>query len=1781
MPDGLMPAVTKSPGSDPFIGESAMHHDSRPRLGTHMGLVIAGAVFVLGGAGNVFAQAHPLFSLSQEMREPAIRSEDPLDAADRELLKEAGQTVEPELAEVIRHRIARIDLAHLDALRGALSGEREEPAPRLEEPSAGEREGLAPRMAEPEKSWGLRLNLFDDAAFDLMDLDISATPRGFTLSAAVKGSLFGTATLAVNGDVVSGLVRVQRGIYTIRSVGGGRVEIRHVRPPPPDLAPPEPPLLTAGAPRAGFAQKKAAADEGDAVVDLLILWSPAAREEAGGRQEIETIVDHLVAVANRVYADSGAHVRFNVAHMQEIDVEDDGRINLFWPLVGRHYPLLDHGDIRQTALRMRDVVGADLIHFLGSGAGCQGRAQTPTSLDNAHEAFIGISKQACVINGYDQVFAHELGHNFGVHHDRFVNRKDNWPPKLRPYAHGYVNQAMFQPDAPASARWSTLMAYTDQCSALFQTYNCTWLARLSDPTQTHLGDPMGIAGDVETRTVQGPADARRAINDMRMVVAGYKAPRANLAVTASLANQALAEGQSVPLRIRLRNLGRVDSGDISLRVYRSADSTASEDDSLIRTVALAPLGAAEQAPTIEVESDAPAEPGTYHYIACVDDALAAAPCSALPVTVGPTVSVGAVTALEGQALAFPVELSVSLPTDMVVTYSIEGDTAVREVDYRAPLHGELTIPAGATRATVNVDTIDDEVAEPNDTVRVVLAGATPAAPDGAVLSVTSQVAVGSIQDDDGDLNIPDPALRQRLAAALGKAPDEAITAEEMATLSEIELSVFRDLTGIQFATGLREIHIGTVRDSLDLSPLAHLPKLVSLTIWSAGVRDIRPLRHSTNLRRLDLAGNQVDDLGPLSELVDLRELVINDNRVSDLTPLSAMTKLRQLEAERNDISTMSGLENTSIEWLRLGGNPISDVTPIAGLPLIWLFMDGTNVADLSPLRNTHTLRIFEAANARLRDVSAAEGWPLCGTLRLRGNAISDVSPFARMPNLGSLDLSHNQVSDVTPLVGTDIWGLYLDFNPISDFSALAEMKSLVVLSLRGTRMADIGALSGLTRLKRLYLSGNGITDISVLAGLTSLTHLQLADNRITDIAPLALLVRLSSLDISDNSIVDVSVLHSLPELYEVYLHGNPLTEAYLREQLAQLRERHVVVHHAIVLATDASAKEGERLAVTARLTGVAAREIRLYWLMLLKAEDRLRGTTPRLRGRVELDIEPTAAAVDLDGTESLYRVDVPAGSIEVTTFIAQPLDDMRKEPHEVLVLELEGAAYHLADGVSLPVRRFGWTNVWISQSVGLIVDPEGPFHDVPLFPSAGGQRQAFVRVVNGGRRSAAHVEAFAEDGAEASPATLALQSGGAAHFNSSDLEDGNWGKGLGRGIGPGQGDWRLRLWGNDLQVLSYIRTADGFLTSMHDMVPRGADGRYRVPTFNPASNWRQESRLRLANAGGEMAAIEIFGVDDAGARAGPVRLQLEGGIARTLTARQLESGEGLDGALGEGGGKWRLVVGSDQPVFVVSLMASESGHLTNLSTVPANKERRDGETVHHVPLFLSAADAAGRQGFVRVVNKGAEPASVRVRAHDGGGEYPTSLRVPGNGVAHFNSHDLEMGSADKGIDGVGSGNGNWRLELATSADVDVLAYVRHEDGFLTNMHDLVAATATTGDGVYRYAVATFNPGSNRNQASSLLLANSTANAARVTIAGVDDRGLAQGRIDVVVPGGRTVTLSAADLEFGGEGFDGRLGDGAGKWRLDVASSGPLWVMNLLESATGRLTNLSSVPAGPE
>ena len=232
-------------------------------------------------------------------------------------------------------------------------------------------------------------------------------------------------------------------------------------------------------------------------------------------------------------------------------------------------------------------------------------------------------------------------------------------------------------------------------------------------------------------------------------------------------------------------------------------------------------------------------------------------------------------------------------------------------------------------------------------------------------------------------------------------------------------------------------------------------------------------------------------------------------------------------------------------------------------------------------------------------------------------------------------------------------------------------------------------------------------------------------------------------------------------------------------------------------------------------------------------------------------------------------------------------------------------------------------------------------------------------------------------------------------------------------------------------MLSYARTADGFVSSLHDLAPATA-GVHRAVFLNPGGNVDQVSRLRLVNPGEEDAMVTITGTDDAGGMSAEVIVDLPAGAAREWTAAELESGVAANGALGDGDGKWRLRISSDRPVVAMSLIESPTHHLTNLSTLPHVPGREAGS--HAVPLFPSALDAKGRQGFVRVANRSGEPRDVRVEAFDRTDwEYdPVTLPVGAGEVASFNSDDLELGNADKGLTGsTGAGDGDWWLELSS------------------------------------------------------------------------------------------------------------------------------------------------------
>ena len=321
------------------------------------------------------------------------------------------------------------------------------------------------------------------------------------------------------------------------------------------------------------------------------------------------------------------------------------------------------------------------------------------------------------------------------------------------------------------------------------------------------------------------------------------------------------------------------------------------------------------------------------------------------------------------------------------------------------------------------------------------------------------------------VHIPDPNLRAAIAESLGKNPNAPITVQEMERLGpdlDARNRSIRDLTGLQFATNLNRLYLGTPRrwgnQISDLSPLAGLTSLRRLSLWGNPVSNLSPLRGLKNLTILEFGHSQVSDLSPIAGLINLKYLDFNTANVSDLSPIAGLINLKTLYFPGNNISNLSPITGLiNLESLAFGGNNVSDLSPITELiNLRKIRFSKNNVSDLSPFSGLINLRFFHT-------------W---------GNPITDLSPFAGLTKIELIDICGGELSDLTPLVSlTGLKELYLVDNEISDISPLAALTGLARLNLEHNEISDISPLAGLTNLKWLNVTRNQISNLSPLDGL--------------------------------------------------------------------------------------------------------------------------------------------------------------------------------------------------------------------------------------------------------------------------------------------------------------------------------------------------------------------------------------------------------------------------------------------------------------------------------------------------------------------------------------------------------------------------------------------------------------------------------------------------------------------------------------------------------------------------
>ena len=1081
----------------------------------------------------------------------------------------------------------------------------------------------------------------------------------------------------------------------------------------------------------------------------------------------------------------------------------------------------------------------------------------------------------------------------------------------------------------------------------------------------------------------------------------------------------------------------------------------------------------------------------------------------------------------------------------------------------------------------------------------------------------ASTATTLIENPSAEVTVQSSALREAVASYLGKSAGEKITRGEMALLRTLAVRLRRiaELTGIEHAVNLIELDLSSNEIS-NLSPLADLTALTSINLNNNEISDASPLATLTELTHLHLHDNRISDVSALAVLTALTELYLGANLLSTVSPLTGLTALRRLDLSSNEISDLSPLSDlTALNSLRCEANFISDISPLAsndgfsegnfiGLTVNPLSIESVETyittlqnrgvdVEFDPLpmdvpeapielnampKDGHvTLRWqgvsvhdWNRASIIRYEVRASTGDPVAlapwmaiagsnwrtfqhmvtglanGTryvfevravnVRGLGKAatasaalVTAPSSEAEIPSPTLRAIVNEQLgktADATITRGemAKLSTLAITRHDMMDLGWLEPAVNLSEVDFSDNQISDLAALSALAELTRLGLAGNEIVDISPLASLTALTHLDLAANRVADVTPLAGLTALTALHLRENDVVNISPLSGLTALNHLDLANNDIMDISALASLTEMTWLHLYENRVSDISALASLSALTDLNIAAnRISDVSPLDELIALRQIYLS-----------RNAIE-DISALVGGIQQDGVVDLR---------------GNPLNAVARTTH-------------------VPAMR----------AAGTVVRFDDGAHRLTFFPSAatGDSRRGFVRIINHSNEAGVvSVEATDESGASFGPTSLAIGANKAVHFNADDLEHGKVGLDLG-GVGVGRGDWRLTLRSSlDIEVLGYVRTSDGFVTSMHDLVPEVFDV-HDVPTFNPGSNVRQVSRLHVVNPTGIGRVAALNGVDDAG-QSGDMWVYIAPGQS-TFYAEDLEYGvraaHFFFTRLGDGVGKWSLTLNGVPGAAMMNLLESPGGHLANISswTGPARwsrgyREALRGGATYRISLFPSSA--SGQQGFLRIVDKGHRKPTLALRAFNAAAQEhgPATLPIGRGAALHFNTEDLEEGNSVKGLPGTGTGVGDWHLELRSNTLVRVLAYARAPDGFVTSLHD-VAPRDENGS----IWIPFFNPGNNSNQESRLRLVNWGEVAAAVAITAIDDAGRpGAGTVRVTIPAREARNYTAWELETGNAAdLSGGLGDGEGKWRLRVATPDEVDAMSLLRLPTGHIS----------
>jgi len=369
--------------------------------------------------------------------------------------------------------------------------------------------GVRSRTATLTQSWAseplspteeplhtLVLNIFDDVSVEATRTQWTHLPNGgWSWHGVQVGDPYSEITLVQMQGVLAGNIRTSTGTYQIRSHSSQQVTIEEVNP---SLLPGDEEIVPAD----DFAHQESDGapsqdTEGDAgpIIDVLVIYTGAARDGAGNGAAMEAEVALAIAETNDGYLQSGVNQRVRLVETAITSWNEKATEFSFYDTLVKVTNPTD--GVMDEVHTLRDAVGADEVVVIVEGdssyCGLAWLMDTPSAAF-ADYAFSVVARN-CATGNYS--FAHELGHNMGSTHDH--NNADSGA-----YSHSFGMQL---PEAGVR----TVMAYS--CP----TTRCRRLNRWSNPDQIWGEAALGVSGDGADA-----ADNRRSLNRTADIVSRFR-----------------------------------------------------------------------------------------------------------------------------------------------------------------------------------------------------------------------------------------------------------------------------------------------------------------------------------------------------------------------------------------------------------------------------------------------------------------------------------------------------------------------------------------------------------------------------------------------------------------------------------------------------------------------------------------------------------------------------------------------------------------------------------------------------------------------------------------------------------------------------------------------------------------------------------------------------------------------------------------------------------------------------------------------------------------------------------------------------------------------------------------------------------------------------------------------------------------------------------------------------------------------------------------------------------